>query len=141
MIEIAIIEENLDKINAIYSFIGLLEVHYSMSKGKFLSDIRNAKEHLKKAITSWAYDIDNKITDYKNKEDQVPQIIANINQCLKYLDAFLSEKKFKNIESLESELKELISFLETYSKQETLDIIGKKYDLKTLKSKILFLTS
>jgi hypothetical protein len=141
MIEITTIEENLDKINGVYSFVGLLEIHYSMSKDNLLFDVRNAKEHLKKAVTLLALDIDDKIFNSKNN-NLVPQIIDNTRQSLKYLDAFLKEKKFKNIESLELELKEFISFLEgEYSNQNpdipTID----KHDLKTLKGKILFLTN
>jgi hypothetical protein len=142
MIEIVIIEENLDKINGVYSFIGLLEAHYSMSKDKFLFDIRNAKEHLKKAITFFAIDIDDKLFNSKNNNDLTPQIIDNIKQSLKYLDAFLNEKKFKNIESLESELKEFIAFLEESYCDQNLDLAAaSKHDLKTLKGKILFLVN
>ncbi len=142
MIEITTIEENLDKINGVYSFVGLLEAHYSMSKDKFLFDVRNAKEHLKKAITILALDIDDKIFNSKNNNDLIPQIINDTRQSLKYLDAFLKEKKFKNIESLELELKEFISFLEgEYSNQKLDTPTIDKHDLKTLKGKILFLTN
>jgi hypothetical protein len=142
MIEIAIIEENLDKINGVYSFVGLLEVHYSMSKDKFLADVRNAKEYLKKAITLLALDIDDKIFNSKDNNDRIAQIIDHTRQSLKYLDTFLSEKKFKNIESLEMELKEFITFLEeSYCNQDLDMAAASKHDLKTLKSKILFLTN
>ncbi len=140
MIEIAIIEENLDKINGVYSFVGLLEAHYSMSKDKFLFDVRGAKEHLKKAINFLAIDIDNKLFSAKNNNDLIPQIIDNVKQSLKYLDAFLNEKKFKNIESLESELKEFIFFLEeSYCNQNLDTISANKHDLQTLRGKLLFL--
>ena len=148
MVKISTIEENLDKINTVYNFIGLLEIHYSMLKDKFLPDIRNAKECLKKAITLWAQEIEDKINhqipeckDNKSTSLNADQIIYNTNQCLKHLDAFLKEKKFKNIESLELELKEFIGFLENYSDQIPDILASNKYELKTLKSKILFLTS
>lgn len=142
MIEISTIEENLDKINAVYSFIGLIEVHYSVSKDRFLFDIRNAKECLKNTITLWAKDINGKVLNSGESHDYVPEAINNINECIKSLDNFLKEKKFKNIESLELELKEFTIFLEKYSKQQGLDKLAKnKHEINSLKGKIFFLTS
>jgi hypothetical protein len=142
MIDIALIEENLDKINSVYSFICLLEVHYSMSKSKLLNDIKKSKDHLKTAITSLAYDIDDRINHGPKAENQIPLIITETKDCLEALHSFVNEKEFKNAEVLEKDINEFLSFLKIYSNSEELDIMAKnKYDLKALRSKLLFILS
>lgn len=139
MIKISYIEENLDKLNSVYSLISLLDVHYAISHHNLSHNISNAKEHLSKAISCLASDINEKLINLNKIEGDKQILITTneINSALQDLQPFFAGKELKNCEVLEHDAQEVLTFLSEYQQEQDFDLSDTR-KLEELKKKLTF---
>ncbi len=131
--------EKLNKLDDIKHFISFLEVKF-LSREKLSSQLKIAKNSLDKALINLAFDVQKKLENSEQNQDQKIQISKDI--CEAY-----SQLEFYDDIILKQVLRDLISFAKSYENQTYQNNLGSTLpeqnseELKNLKTKLLLITS